>query len=255
METMTRIERKKLAARQRILEAAEKLFLRDDDGYDKTTIRDIAQLADVSTGAVYIHFAGKPDIMAVLLDQILDAFLKNFHEVISTTKTGIQKISDYINQFFALLREPRFLSYLHYIVTIKPEEIESHLTDSLKQRGRKVFELLRDAVAAGHEDRSIRKLASPDLTAFIIQIILKSFHWVVALKAPVDIQCEFPGFSQKAALKLLKTLLLLGMGGETPAKTFSAEALCKTGKAIVKKSRLPRGKNHEKQNEKKQKNY
>jgi AcrR family transcriptional regulator len=254
MESMTRIERKKLAARQRIIEAAEKLFVREN-GYDTTTIQDIAQLADVSTGAIYIHFAGKPDILAVLLDQTLDSFLKGFQKTILTTKKGIEKISDYIQYFFALLREPRFLAYMHYIVPLKEGEIECHIIDSLKQKAQQGFGILRDAIASGHKDGSVKKLASPDLTTFVLQVLLKTFVWTLTNKDLLDLQNKFPGFSEKAALKLVKTLLLLGMGGETPAKTSSTEALCKTGKAIVKKSRLPHGKNHEKQNEKKQKNY
>jgi AcrR family transcriptional regulator len=55
---ISRMERKKQEARERILAAAQKLFV-VDQRYERVTIREIAELADVSVGAVYLHFKTK----------------------------------------------------------------------------------------------------------------------------------------------------------------------------------------------------
>ncbi|MEV8509180.1 helix-turn-helix domain-containing protein [Actinoplanes sp. NPDC051475] len=52
-----RRERKKAATRQAIADAALRLFL--EHGYDRVSIRDIADAADVSTTTLFKHFAGK----------------------------------------------------------------------------------------------------------------------------------------------------------------------------------------------------
>ncbi|QFZ20278.1 TetR/AcrR family transcriptional regulator [Saccharothrix syringae] len=52
-----RRERKKAATRQAIADAALRLFL--ERGYDQVGIRDVADLADVSTTTVFKHFSGK----------------------------------------------------------------------------------------------------------------------------------------------------------------------------------------------------
>jgi AcrR family transcriptional regulator len=52
-----RRERKKAATRQAIADAALRLFL--ERGYDRVSIKDIAEAADVSTTTLFKHFPGK----------------------------------------------------------------------------------------------------------------------------------------------------------------------------------------------------
>ncbi|MER0246219.1 helix-turn-helix domain-containing protein [Streptomyces sp. HSW2009] len=55
--TMGRRERKKAATRQALADAALALFL--ERGYDRVSIRDVAEAADVSTTTLFKHFPGK----------------------------------------------------------------------------------------------------------------------------------------------------------------------------------------------------
>ncbi|MGA5300672.1 TetR/AcrR family transcriptional regulator [Nucisporomicrobium flavum] len=59
-----RRERKKAATRQAIADAALRLFF--ERGYDRVSIRDIADAADVSTTTLFKHFSGKE---ALVFDQ------------------------------------------------------------------------------------------------------------------------------------------------------------------------------------------
>ena len=64
----------KVATRQRVIEAARELF--DTQGYQGTTIRDIARNARVSVGSVFTTFASKgarssSQVMADRLDAAL----------------------------------------------------------------------------------------------------------------------------------------------------------------------------------------
>ena len=67
MEEIGRQKRKKLATRQRILEASVKLFR--EKGYEATTIEDIATEADVSKTTFFKHFPRKYDIILSLLER------------------------------------------------------------------------------------------------------------------------------------------------------------------------------------------
>lgn len=62
-----RRERKKAATRQAIADAALRLFLAH--GYDRVSVRDVAEEADVSTTTVFKHFTGKE---ALVFDQEAD---------------------------------------------------------------------------------------------------------------------------------------------------------------------------------------
>jgi AcrR family transcriptional regulator len=62
-----RRERKRAATRQAIADAALRLFL--ERGYDRVSVRDVAEAADVSTSTLFMHFPGKE---ALVFDQDAD---------------------------------------------------------------------------------------------------------------------------------------------------------------------------------------
>ncbi|GAB3967001.1 TetR/AcrR family transcriptional regulator [Actinoallomurus acanthiterrae] len=63
VETLDRRERKKRRTRALIQETALELFA--SDGYDETTIKAIADAADVASRTVTLHFPAKEDILAL----------------------------------------------------------------------------------------------------------------------------------------------------------------------------------------------
>ena len=65
----TRRERQKAETRDLILESARELF--DKLGYEKTTVRAVAQKAGVGLGTIFNHFPDKPSLLiAALLDDL-----------------------------------------------------------------------------------------------------------------------------------------------------------------------------------------
>jgi AcrR family transcriptional regulator len=70
MHSMQREEKAERSRRQ-VLNAALELFSRQ--GYRGTSVREIAEMAGVSTGAVYHHFPGKEAILNSLIDEYLRA--------------------------------------------------------------------------------------------------------------------------------------------------------------------------------------
>ncbi|ANY08922.1 TetR/AcrR family transcriptional regulator [Pseudonocardia sp. HH130630-07] len=56
-----RRERRKLATRQALVDAAVELFA--EQGFEATTVAGIAERADVSTRTFFLHFAGKADVL------------------------------------------------------------------------------------------------------------------------------------------------------------------------------------------------
>lgn len=61
----SRRERKKLATRRRIVEAATRLFA--ERGFDAPTVDDIAAAADVAKGTIYNYFDAKEELLFELL--------------------------------------------------------------------------------------------------------------------------------------------------------------------------------------------
>lgn len=67
----------KSATRQRILQAAARLFV--TEGWHKTTTRDIAQGAGIATGTLFNYFPTKEAIVAALMAEALEHAAEEFH--------------------------------------------------------------------------------------------------------------------------------------------------------------------------------
>ncbi len=74
--------------RARLLDSAREEFLRH--GFIGANLRDIANRANVTTGALYVHFAGKEELFGALVDATATEFLERFAQAHRRVE-GIEK--------------------------------------------------------------------------------------------------------------------------------------------------------------------
>ena len=87
-ETPAKLTRRALAkqrTRERVLAAARRLF--SERGYDGATIRDIAQAAGMSTGAVFASFADKSELFEEILTADYEVIYAQMTQAARTAKT------------------------------------------------------------------------------------------------------------------------------------------------------------------------
>src|SRR6266581_2452736 len=90
----------KSATRQRILQAARRLFA--DNGFDSTTTRDIAIAAQIATGTLFNYFPTKEDVLASLaaeaiaqVDAPTDAAASLAEALFALIATGLRKLKPF----------------------------------------------------------------------------------------------------------------------------------------------------------------
>lgn len=88
---------------QRIVRATEKSF--GLFGYDKTTIKDIALEAELTTGALYHYFDSKQDLFAKVFTQCRDQVVESFAEAAAGTETAVDKLCAILDRAVQLNRE------------------------------------------------------------------------------------------------------------------------------------------------------
>jgi AcrR family transcriptional regulator len=93
-------ERQKSARKQRILEAATELFRRD--GYDKTRIEDIADVAEVSTGTTYNYYETKADILIAAVSMEVEETLSACAKIVDEPPASV---ADALNALATLYYE------------------------------------------------------------------------------------------------------------------------------------------------------
>ncbi|MGL4444133.1 MAG: TetR/AcrR family transcriptional regulator, partial [Alsobacter sp.] len=101
---------KKLAksanSQKRVLDAAAKIFR--DYGYAGTTMRAIADEADLQAGSIYYHYKSKDDLIGAVLDIGINAVIDTVRgamESLPAEATGVQRIETAIRAHLTAIIE------------------------------------------------------------------------------------------------------------------------------------------------------
>ncbi|WP_281647678.1 TetR/AcrR family transcriptional regulator [Parendozoicomonas sp. Alg238-R29] len=76
--------------RGRLLEAAAKLFRAK--GYDRTTVRDIANEVGILSGSIFHHFRNKDEILRAVMSDCVENLLATMEQALKNTSTPKERI-------------------------------------------------------------------------------------------------------------------------------------------------------------------
>ena len=152
---MTRQEKKK-QTKKAILEAAIELF--GANGFESTSISQLAKKAGVGKGTVYSYFNTKHDI----LQAFCDGELEFIHEQLTTKSDQDSHVIDqmvtiYMAEFEYIRRNPEFgRLYMQEIVFPRKALLEQH-----KEQENKYFEMLFPIIEKAKERGEVRRDMEP----------------------------------------------------------------------------------------------
>jgi AcrR family transcriptional regulator len=163
-----------------ILKAAETLFAQK--GYHQTSIEEIADLAEVSTGAVYIYFKNKEDLLITLMQEIGHQLRKLLAEEFK--RTGFS-FDSFKNISFAFLRDfcgshPEWIAIFFRESVGQSSEVEEQrrqlfikLTDDIKE----AFVKISREQGIGPVDDSYPELIAVSILGLYERIACHYFLW------------------------------------------------------------------------------
>ncbi|MBN1932309.1 MAG: TetR/AcrR family transcriptional regulator [Desulfobacterales bacterium] len=96
--TQTNRQKQKIETRDLILKTARELFL--DRGYEKTTMRDIANKAGLGTGTAFTHFPDKRSILAATLYNDIEDALNQAFESLPPNSSIIEMLVHPVRMIF-----------------------------------------------------------------------------------------------------------------------------------------------------------
>lgn len=136
------------ARRAHVLDAAREAFMAL--GLEGTSMREIAQRAGYTPGAIYSYFPGKEDIYGALLGESLERL--NARVAAATTGAGsaADRLRASAGAFFGFYRDnPRDLDLGFYLFQgLKPRGLTPTLDDALNTRLRDALQPAREALRA-----------------------------------------------------------------------------------------------------------
>jgi AcrR family transcriptional regulator len=172
MGVVERKEREKEEMRQRILHAAQKLFL--TKGFEKTSIRNIADAIEYSPSTIYLYFKDKNDLLFALHQMAFEVMtneLSNLGEQPTAFDGFVQMGRQYVK--FALENPEMYDLMFLMIAPIESLECNEDLWDD----GNRALDLLKMTIEAC----KLEGYFSKDKTDDLALLIWSTMHGMVTI--------------------------------------------------------------------------
>ena len=175
-EKISRKERETQLRRQIILEAAEKMFL--SEGYEETTMDEIANEAEFSKGTVYKYFVSKDELYIAIGSKAYDLIIKYTKDFIEKEEPGMKQLMAIGYAYYEFTKDyPNYASIFHDIavklpdIDTKPEKKLSEIQNvyiSLSNNYRDIlFKILSDAIKI----KTVRADKNPLLIGYVLSTL------------------------------------------------------------------------------------
>lgn len=168
-------------SREHLLDAAEHVF--GNKGFHEATLKEVAERAEFSVGAIYGFFEGKDDLFAHVLERQGSALLERQREVLAGPGTSLDKLHRIVDVQIAYFRErPDFYRLFQRELGGATWTLRASLNERGYERYRAVMEfeaaLFAEGVAAGE-----LRNEDPEILAALFSGVMASYiaQWVFGL--------------------------------------------------------------------------
>lgn len=164
----------KEATRVRVLDAARELF--DTQGYQGTTIREIARHAGVSVGSVFTSYASKGEILSAVMDERLEGLYAELDQVVPHLRGSVTDRLRSVYGIFFSVEARRSKLFLSHIAAAFDWTLPS--TARPYGRNRRLQGMLHEILEAGVAEGELR----PDLNVDeAVTLLLAAYAWTYRL--------------------------------------------------------------------------
>jgi AcrR family transcriptional regulator len=184
----TQVKDQDLVAKRRrqIIDAAVHLFI--DQGFHKTTTRQIAQAAGFSTGTLYEYVASKEDVLYLVCDAIHAEMARSIAEGVARATGGRQALAAVIAEYFAVCHKMSdHILLIYQEAKSLPPEWRKHVLDN----DVRITGLIKDVLSrlAGNGDLPRLDEATIELLAHNITVLghMWTFRrWFLSTKFSIE---------------------------------------------------------------------
>jgi len=152
--------------RREIFNAAARLFA--EQGFNETSMREIAGAAGVGKSTLYDYFPTKDDVLLFIFEEELDAFLLQARAVEVMQISALEKVKRLLDLQLGVLLSKKnlYLKLMDQVQRLKPQSIQR-----LQTRRYAYQDMLRDLIAQGIRAGEIRQV-DPFIAVKVLQAVM-----------------------------------------------------------------------------------
>jgi len=163
--------------RERILKAATKIFAKN--GFYHSKISQIAKLAKVADGTIYLYFKNKDDILISLFEEEMNAIIKNVKKEMAK-ETGFEnKIKKFINIHLAFMEQNREMAE---VFQIELRQSHKFMKDYKGSKLNDYLNIISSIIIQGQKDSEVNPKIDPGIAKRILFGALDelSSFWIIS---------------------------------------------------------------------------
>lgn len=157
--------------RGQIVAAATELF--SSQGFYRTTIKDIARLAGISSGLVYQYVREKEDVLLLVLLEVVDSYAREIPAAIVGIDDPLERLVTAVRAYCRVVDRHRAATVLAYRST---KSLSPKRRELIQQRETDTNDIIRRTLVDCMERGIIRKA---NVDALTYQIVLTAHGWAL----------------------------------------------------------------------------
>lgn len=155
--------KKSESTRERIIDSARKLFA--ESGYQKTTVIEIAQEAELSEAAMYEYFKSKEDLLLTIPDLWVTELLAEMEDQLFGVEGSFNKLKKYVWWTFRRIEQsPMNAKVVYLFLKTNQNFLQTEVYENVRSLYAKLVEIFEEGRASGE--------MNPDLDPYAAQAIV-----------------------------------------------------------------------------------
>ena len=156
--------------RSTILVQARELFL--TLGYHKTTMRNIAEAAGISTGPLYFHFRDKAEVFFHICSEAFDCLGADFHRISHEEAAAGERLRSIFLTYKAFYyREPQLFAMMHLATDpMSGIGLPESLAEALLQKGMALVKIMEAVIREGISRQELRPVDPAKLAVYLYSV-------------------------------------------------------------------------------------
>ncbi len=207
MGIIERKEREKTERRQAILAAAQRLF--NEQGFEKVSMRNIAEAIEYSPATIYLHFTDKNELLFALQNQAFGQLRQAFESVF-TIEHPAERLQAVGHKYLAFAFEHPELFELMFILNGPMEAVEARGEAAPWASGRAAFDRVVQVMQQGM-DAGVFQCADAETAALMVWSQVHGLAALFLRKRLVIFPEERRQTLMEEAMKLFNRILQHGL--------------------------------------------
>ena len=156
--------------RSAILAQARELFL--TLGYHKTTMRNIAEAAGISTGPLYFHFRDKAEVFYYICSEAFDCLGADFRRISREEEAAGARLRSIFLAYKAFYyREPQLFAMMHLATDpMSGIGLPESLAEALLQKGMALVKIMEAVIHEGISRQELRPVDPAKLAVYLYSV-------------------------------------------------------------------------------------